>query len=174
MAAPIKTDEQFQEVFSYVSLMQEASKYRLMLLLSVKLGLRPMEIAGLQSAWFAGGELCIPRGYSKRKTGRSLPVSEEILEALDAYLQGRTGLVFLNRQGQAFTALGITKAMSRLYREAGQVGSCYSGRRTLATRLVDEGTNILVVQKVLGHSSPATTMAYVGVTPSMMNKALFG
>ncbi len=173
MKAPIKSSSDFAEVYSRITLMQNAPMYRLMLLLTEKLGLRPMELAGLETAWFGDNELRIPLGHSKRKQGRSLPINDEILAALALHMQGRVGRVFLNRAGQCFTPLGITKAVKRLYVEAGQRGSAYSGRRTLATRLVDEGANILVVQQVLGHSSPATTLHYCAVTPAMMHRALF-
>jgi site-specific recombinase XerD len=43
----------------------------------------------------------------------------------------------------------------------------------MATRMVDNKVNILVVQNVLGHSSPVTSMSYVGVTDRMMREALF-
>ena len=69
-------------------------------------------------------------------------------------------------------AQGISKAMARLYREAGQRGSCYSGRRTLLTDLVERDVNILTVQAIAGHKSPLTTISYVGVTQTMMRRAL--
>ncbi len=40
--------------------------------------------------------------------------------------------------------------------------------------MVDRGVNLLVVQKVLRHSSPVTTQQYVGVTQNMLSKALYG
>ena len=52
-------------------------------------------------------------------------------------------------------------------------GSCYSGRRSAATRMVEQGTNILVVQKFLGHSNPTTTLEYVEVSPRMLAQAMF-
>lgn len=42
-------------------------------------------------------------------------------------------------------------ACHHIYNRAGIEGQCYSGRRTLATRMVDKGINIAVVSKVLGH-----------------------
>jgi integrase len=144
-----------------------------MMLFSIKLGLRPMEMAGLEADWFRGDELRIPVGYSKRKTGRSLPINDEILAALAAHMDERRGRVFLNSRGAPFDANGISMAIRRLYKQAGVKGSAYSGRRTLATNLVDQNVNIAVVSKVLGHSSIATTQSYIGVTDSMMRRALF-
>ncbi|MEG8018603.1 tyrosine-type recombinase/integrase [Sphingomonas sp. LR55] len=90
-----------------------------------------------------------------------------------AHMQGSAGRVFRNKAGDVFTANGISEAMRRLYKLAGVEGSCYSGRRTLATSLVDRDVNIAIVSKVLGHSSIATTQSYVGVTDNMMRRALY-
>lgn len=173
MKALILEDEQFEAVLDFTKRMHRPRMYRLMLLLSIRLGLRPMEMAGMDSSWFRGGELRIPLGHSKRKSGRSLPINTEIVEALEAHLEGRKGRVFLNHLGDAFEARGISEAIKRIYNMAGIEGQCYSGRRTLATRMVDRGVNIAVVSKVLGHSSIATTQAYIGVTDTMMSRALF-
>lgn len=173
MRAPIKTSEEFNKVFEEAAQSSRPAMYRLMLLLSVRLGLRPMEIAGLESIWFRGKELRIPIGHSKRKQGRSLPISEEIQAALRAHLRGNVGRVFLNKQGNAFTANGISEALRRLYKQADVEGSCYSGRRTLATSMVDRNVNIAVVSAMLGHSSIATTQSYIGVTDAMLRNAMF-
>lgn len=173
MRAPIKKDAEFEIVLGFTQSMERPAMYRLMMLLSIRLGLRPLELSGLETSWFRGDELRIPLGYSKRKSGRSLPVSEEIIDALEAHMGGQKGRIFRNARGDAFDANGISMAMRRLYKRAGVEGSAYSGRRTMATRMVDEGVNIAVVSKVLGHSSIATTQNYIGVTDSMMRRALF-
>lgn len=174
MKAPIKQPSEFAKLFAFADQMERPAMYRLMLLVSVRLGLRPMEIAGLDSSWFRGEELRIPIGHSKRRSGRSLPVTPEIVAALHEHLQGRKGRVFLNAKGQPFTARGISDAFRRLYRMNDIEGSCYSGRRTLATNMVDEGVSIAVVQKMLGHSHINTTQEYVSVTDSMLRRAMFG
>jgi len=174
MRAPIKSAEEFETVFAFAAQMNRPSMYRLMLLMSVKLGLRPMEIAGLDTSWFRNNELRIPLGHSKRKSGRSLPITPDIIAALKLHMQGEQGRVFRNAQGDAFTANGISEAIRRIYKMAGVQGSCYSGRRTLATNLVDKGVNIAVVQQVLGHTNLATTANYIGVTERMMREAMFG
>lgn len=173
MKAPIKTEAEFAKLFAFTDQMERPAMYRFMLLVSVELGLRPMEIAGLESSWFRGEELRIPVGHSKRRSGRSLPVTPEIIAALHEHLQGRVGRVFLNASGQPFTARGISDAFRRLYRMNDIEGSCYSGRRTFATKMVDEGVSIFVVQKTLGHSHVNTTQEYVGVTDAMMRAAMF-
>jgi integrase/recombinase XerD len=174
MRAPTLNEAEFETALTFADSMTRPAMYRLMLLLSIRLGLRPMEIAGMQSSWFRGDELRIPLGHSKRKEGRSIAINEELLAALYAHMGERTGTVFLSEQGAPFKANGISDAFRRLYKMAGVQGSCYSGRRTLASNLVDRDINILVIQNVLGHASPLTTMKYCSVTPTMMRRALFG
>lgn len=174
MRAPIKTDAEFEAVLAHTESMERPEMYRLMMLLSIRLGLRPIEIAALDTSWFSPTELRIPIGYSKRGKGRSLPMNNEILDALGAHMGMEQGRVFRNARGEAFDANGISMAMRRLYKRAGVEGSAYSGRRTAATKLVDKGVSIRIVQEFLGHTNLATTANYCSVTPQMLQRAVFG
>lgn len=174
MRAPYKTDEDFKALWDFAGTRREPEKNRLILVLTYRLGLRPIELAQMSTEHFRDGELRIRAGHTKGKGGRSLMVNDEITSALNDYMQGREGHVFLNNRGKPLDAAGISSLVRRFYREAGQVGSAYSGRRTMLTNMADEGVNILVMQTIAGHSSPLTTAHYVGVTPAMMRKALFG
>lgn len=174
MRASILEEEQFGVVLAYTEGMERPAMYRLMVTLTKKLGLRPIELANLETSWFIGAELRIPAGKSKRGRARSLPTNEEILSLLARHMGSETGRVFRNARGEAFTANGISEAMRRIYKLAGVKGSAYSGRRTAATNMVDRGVSIRVVQEFLGHSNLATTAAYCGVTPTMLRNAVFG
>jgi len=174
MRATVLEQEQFDKVLSYIETMARPEMYRFMLTLSMKLGLRPIELANLETSWFIGEELRIPHGKSKRGRARTLPVDGEILQQLHDLMGSNKGRVFRNAAGDAFDANGISMAMRRLYKRAGVEGSCYSGRRTAATNMVDRGINIRVIQDFLGHSSLATTAAYCQTTPRMLRNAVFG
>lgn len=173
MRATVLEQEHFDKVLAYTDQMERASMYRFMVTLSIKLGLRPIELAHLETSWFIGQELRIPHGKSKRGKARTLPVNDAILEQLHNLMGGQQGRVFSNAAGVAFDANGISMAMRRLYKRAGVEGSCYSGRRTAATNMVDKGVNIRIVQEFLGHTNLATTAAYCGVTPKMLREAVF-
>lgn len=173
MRAPIKTPEQYQELVEFTETRRDGAKWRLMLVLSFKLGLRPIELAQLDTTHFRSGELRIREGHTKGKAGRSLPTCPEVMDALAEHMRGRTGHVFLNERGEVMDSAAISTAMRRLYREAGQVGSCYSGRRTAGQRMQDAGANILTLQGFYGHKSPLTTMSYVGVSMNQLRQAMF-
>ena len=174
MRAAILSEQQFEQVFAYIDTMKRPAMYRLMLLLTKRLGLCPIELANMDSSWWYNDELRIPQGSTKRQGSRSLPVDAELLAALEAHMRGRVGRVFLNARGEVFAANGITEAMRRLYRNAGVDGSAYSGRRTAATNMVDRNISIRVVQDFLGHKNLATTAAYCSTTPAMLRRAVFG
>ncbi|MEV4934129.1 tyrosine-type recombinase/integrase [Sphingobium sp. LSP13-1-1.1] len=174
MKAPILTDAQWNKIALHVETMKRPEHYRLLLVLVRKLGLRPMELAGLESSWFRGGELRIPLGHSKGGSGRSLPVSADILDAVYLHMGERKGRVFLNREGYPFSAHQMSASVRRLMGMAGVEGSAYSGRRGMATRMVEQGASMRVLQKALGHRHLQTTMAYAEVSDSMLRQALFG
>ena len=62
-----------------------------------------------------------------------------------------------------------------LYRAAG-LHDCtsHSGRRTFATRLVEQGHNIEVVQRLLGHSDLDHTGDYLDVDPRTLEEIFCG
>ena len=174
MRATVLEQEQFDKVLAYTGTMERSDMYRFMVTLSIKLGLRPIEIANMETCWFIGDELQIPHGKSKRGRARTLPIDGDILVQLHNLMGSSKGLVFRNARGDAFTSNGISEAMRRLYKLAGVPGSCYSGRRTAATNMVDRGVNIRIVQEFLGHSNLSTTAAYCSVSPRMLRNAVFG
>jgi integrase len=171
--APLKTNSEYEALMASLNDRRDTAKWRLMVQLSFQLGLRPIELAQLDTSHFRSGELRIRIGHTKGRGGRSLPVSDAIMTALSEHMRGREGQVFRNERGEPMTGPAVSSAMRRLYREAGQVGSCYSGRRTAGQRMQDAGANILTLQGFYGHKSPLTTMSYVGVSMNQLRAAMF-
>ena len=93
-------------------------------------------------------------------------------------IAGFTDFVFLNRFGYVMNHSTINKVIKRIIRDYNEVQylkaekgmispdnisllpvfSCHSLRHTFATRMVEMGVNIKVVQEVLGHADVATTL----------------
>ncbi len=62
--------------------------------------------------------------------------------------------------------------ITRLYKKAGiKGGSSHSGRRTFATRLYSQTSDMDVVQQLLGHDSPDCTMRYIECDPRILRQA---
>ena len=155
---------------------------RVMLLLSVKAGLRACEIAGLTWAMAfdakqrIGRVLEIRDAISKRRRGRLVPLNDELrraLEALRAHSRPTAdSAIVASERGDHMTAAAVVNWFASLYRRAGLEGcSSHSGRRTFITnaaRLVHRvGGSLRDVQQLAGHASIDMTQRYIeGSTPA--------
>jgi len=143
-------------------------------LLSVKAGLRAAEIAKLtwEMVLSAGGEigtvLELQNRAAKKGSGRSIPLHEDLRQALSILRRSSSGLgpVVCSERGGPMTPLSIVVWFSRAYDALGFEGcSSHSGRRTFITRaarLVHKaGGSLRDVQLLAGHRSIQTTQRYI-------------
>lgn len=78
------------------------------------------------------------------------------------------------RAGDPIHYTVIQKAWKRYVQAAGVEATIHQLRHTYATKLVNEGKPIEVVQKVLGHRNLQTTMRYAVVSDDTVRRALEG
>jgi integrase len=75
-------------------------------------------------------------------------------------------------QKEYLAADSLQSYITRLYAKAGiKGGSSHSGRRTFATRLYAQTSDMDVVQQLLGHDSPDCTMRYIECDPRILRQA---
>jgi integrase len=147
---------------------------RLVVLLSVKAGLRAAEIAKLTWSMVldpsgeVGSTLELQDKIAKKGGGRSIPFHGELREALieARRLCSGQGPVIRSERGGALTPLSIVVWFRRAYDALGFEGcSSHSGRRTFITRaarLVHKaGGSLRDVQLLAGHRSIQTTQRYI-------------
>lgn len=147
---------------------------RLIVLLSVKAGLRACEIANL--TWDmvvdgAGqvGSIIELRDYAAKKgSGRSIPIHPDLAAALIASRLTRqpSHHVVQSQRGGSMMPLSIVVWFNRAFKTIGLKGcSSHSGRRTFITRaarLVHRaGGSLRDVQLLAGHRSIQTTQRYI-------------
>jgi integrase/recombinase XerD len=147
---------------------------RLVVLLSIKAGLRAAEIAKL--AWDmvldpsgeVGVTLELLDRIAKKGGGRSIPLHGELREALieARRLCNGQGPVIRSERGGPMTPLSIVVWFSRAYKALGFEGcSSHSGRRTFITRAArmvhKAGGSLRDVQLLAGHRSIQTTQRYI-------------
>jgi integrase/recombinase XerD len=159
---------------------RNATRNRLMVLLSVKAGLRAKEIAHLTwgmvlaSDGSMSDEIGLTDIASKGSAGgRAVPLAKDLKKALLDW-QFEIGKVDFNsriirtERAAATSAQAIVNMFAGWYRALGFVGcSSHSGRRTFITnaarRISTVGGSLRDVQSLAGHSSLTTTQRYIDV-----------
>jgi integrase/recombinase XerD len=149
---------------------------QVMILLSVKAGLRAGEIAKLTWSMVldARGRIAdrieLHDSAAKKGSGRTIPLHSQLRRALQQLRRqngGEGAVIHSERSGSRGMRPGsIVNWFRRLYRELGFTGcSSHSGRRTFVTnaaRLVFKaGGSLRDVQQLAGHRSIDQTQAYI-------------
>jgi integrase/recombinase XerD len=143
---------------------------RLLLLVLLYTGLRVAELCSLRVEHldFGAGTLAVFDGKGGRD--RMVPLASHLLAPLRGWLGPRcSGFVFPSRQGGGrlttraveylFTRLAIRAKLDNPRR-----AHPHAFRHVFATRLLRNGANIRVVQKLLGHQQLSTTEIYLDLS----------
>ena len=145
-----------------------------MVMLSLRAGLRACEIAGLQWSMVLnahgriGGGIELTAAVSKYGSGRRIPIHVELRRALLRLrpLSPGPGPVVRSARGGALQPNSVVNWFVALYRQVGAEGcSSHSGRRTFIThaarRAHKAGASLRDVQILAGHRSIETTQLYI-------------
>ncbi len=135
----------------------------LMLALAGYCGLRRGEIARLRGEDVTDGGLIV-RGKGGRD--RLVPLPAAVRAALTGC---PTGWVFPGRFDGHMNVDAVGKAMRRAL---GFASSAHALRHRFATRAYAGTHDLLAVQRLLGHASPATTQIYVAVSDDALRAAV--
>ena len=176
--AKLLTDAQVRAVLAHVDRKsRNPERDRLIVLLSVKAGMRAKEISCL--TWpmvtASDGQLADvisleDRASKGRNGGRVIPLHRDLKTALVTYKsmsRSRYGAYVLkSERGSRLTAASLANWFHRLYCELGYEGcSSHSGRRTFITKtarkIVEAGGSLRDVQELAGHQSLQTTQRYI-------------
>ena len=151
-------------------------KHLVMLKLCYGLGLRVSEIIALKVSDIdsVSMKVLIERGKGKKDRYVNLP--ESILEDLRNYyrvfqpknylFEGKIGDQYSIRSAQIVFKNAMTKAGIRK-----KIG-IHGLRHSYATHLLELGTDISLIQKLLGHENINTTLTYTQVTDPVINKVI--
>lgn len=115
----------------------------------------------------------IPASNTKSKRLKHLPLNESALWALGSVVKREDSpYVFASPvTGQPFT--GISRTWYKLRRKAGLPSNfrIHDLRHSYASRLVSCGESLYVVQQLLGHADPRTTMRYAHLSMDVQLRA---
>jgi integrase/recombinase XerD len=153
--------------------------------ISFYLGLRAKEMASLAIKDILGSDgrlkeqINLLRKMTKGAKQRTVYLTnEKVRKTLQEYLDSRKKIdgslnpnspLFKSQINGKFSPNTLQMLFTRMYKAVGLDGaSSHSGRRSFATRLLEQGVGIRNVQTLLGHSSITTTSIYADDNPYLL------
>lgn len=145
-------------------------KYRALLMTAYAAGLRLSEVASLRVSDIDSARMLIRVRQGKGRKDRYVMLSPSLLSSLRLYWQAArpTGYLFPGTIPQRHISLSaVQKACQRAASDSGldKRVNLRMLRHCFATHLLESGTNIRVIQMLLGHQSVHTTELYTHVSP---------
>lgn len=179
--AKILNRQQIDALLHHVGRRRNGLRNQVIVLLSVRAGLRAKEVANLRWSMIVGADgevgdyIHLTDDASKGRSGRIIPINRQLRAALvDLHIQNRTtplfdpdqNCVIRTERSDHTSAQAIVNLFQRWYRDLGLVGcSSHSGRRTFITnaarKISTVGGSLRDVQHLAGHSSLQTTQRYI-------------
>jgi integrase len=172
--AKILSEQQVEDLLFFAKTTRNPDRNRVIVLLSVKAGLRAAEIANLtwemivEPTGNVSSHIELRDHAAKMGSGRTVPINAILHEALVAWRTKNRdhGPVVTSERGGKMTALSIVIWFARAYEALGLEGcSSHSGRRTFITRAArvvhKAGGSLHDVQLLAGHRSIQTTQRYI-------------
>jgi site-specific recombinase XerD len=173
--------QQVQKLFAGLKLTSPADiRTYAMLHLAYMLGLRPQEICSLtlDDISFRRQELKVKDRKTKKPI--KLPLPEEVIKAIAAYVLGvrpqshhRTLFLALKAPYGPLTAGVVGYYLSSCTRQVELRSSAYWLRHTYAQNLLEAGASIYEIKQMLGHDSIESTKKYLHIHIKLMRKVLF-
>lgn len=150
-------------------------KHRTILMLTYSAGLRVSETAGIHINDIDLERKMITIRKAKGRKDRSTLLSKRFTEVLDIYLKAYQPDKWLfegQKKGTHISTRTIQHVFSQAVERAGinKIVSVHSLRHSFATHLLEQGTDIRLIQELLGHQSPNTTMIYTHVSKTSISQ----
>jgi site-specific recombinase XerD len=152
----------------------ENLKHQIILKLCYGMGLRVSEIVALKITDIDSDRMLVRIENSKGKKDRYTPLPQSILDDLSRYykeyqpkeylFEGQYGGQYSIRSVQAVFKTAMNKA--KIKKTVGIHGL----RHSYATHLLEAGTDMVFIQKLLGHKDVKTTQIYAKVTDKQLSR----
>jgi site-specific recombinase XerD len=147
----------------------ENLKHKAILTLTYSVGLRVSEIVNLKIEDIDSKRMLIHIKNAKGRKDRLLPLSPNVLNLLREYFkQYRPKEYLFNGQTSNKYSIGSCQQIYKKYIE--ESGHIHTLRHSCATNLLENGTDLRLIQKILGHSNVKTTEIYTHVSNQMLSK----
>ena len=152
----------------------ENLKHRSLVMAGYSAGLRVSEIVHLKAADIDSKRMMIHIKAAKGKKDRMVPLARKFLETLRAYYKVYTPKewLFEGQYGGPYSTRSVQNIIKEAKEKAGisKQGSTHMLRHSYATHLMEGGTDIRIIQEILGHNSISTTMRYTHVSKKELGR----
>jgi len=146
-------------------------KHKLMLMLSYSAGLRVSEVVAMKTRNIDESRMTILIEQAKGKKDRMVSLSPVLLvmlrEYINKYKPEVQGYLFAGQwKGEPYSSRSLQLVLAAAKQRAGVLkpGSVHALRHSFATHLLDKGTDVTMIMKLLGHNDIKTTLRYLHVT----------
>lgn len=152
----------------------ENLKHKVILTLLYSCGLRVSELINLQWSNIDRSRMIINILNGKGKKDRQVMLPEVVIPLLEKYWhQYKTKTYILSGQfSDKYSAKSVSEVLKQLAKKAkiNKKVWTHQMRHNCFTHMVENGTDINLIQKLAGHNSVKTTMMYVQISDSLISK----
>jgi integrase/recombinase XerD len=144
-------------------------KHRAVLTLTYSVGLRVSEIVNLKIEDIDSKRMLIHIKNAKGRKNRLVPLSLNVLNLLREYFKQYRPIEYLfNGQNSTQYSIGSCQQIYKKYIDTNS--SIHTLRHSSFTNLLENGTDLRVIQKIAGHSNVKTTEIYTHVSNQILQK----
>lgn len=148
----------------------DTPKSQLMISLLYSSGLRVSELVNLKRVDL---DLMQKHGWVRKGKGskdRIFSISESLCQSLKTYCDKNPDKIYLFSEDKPLTTRNIQKIIQKTAKKAGIAKKVtpHTLRHSFATHLLEQGTDIRVIQELLGHSNLSTTQIYTHVSQNQI------
>jgi len=151
-------------------------KHKVILFSAYSAGLRVSEIVNLKISDIHSGSRQLLIENAKGHKDRMVPLSEVLLNVLRTYYTKYKPKhwLFEGQKGESYSTRSVQEIMkkAKLLAKINHKGSVHALRHSFATHLLEGGTDIRIIQELLGHSSLNTTQIYTHVASKTKQKII--
>jgi site-specific recombinase XerD len=147
----------------------ENLKHKAILTLTFSVGLRVSETVNLKIDDIDSKRMLIHIKNGKGRKDRIVPLSQTVLDLLRQYYREYKPVNYLfNGQFSEQYSIGSCQKIYKKYID--DESSIHTLRHSSATALLENGTDLRIIQSILGHSNVKTTEIYTHVSNQILSK----
>lgn len=147
----------------------ENIKHKAIIMLAYSTGMRVSEVCNLEIKDIDSKRMIITINQAKGRKDRIVPLSLKVLEVLRQYFIEYQPKQYLFN-GQFDLHYSATSCNQIVKKYLGKDYHFHQLRHSNATALLESGTDLRIIQKLLGHSSSKTTEIYTHVSTALINR----